>query len=96
MTKSPSPLTMLLFRHTRRRDFVKIIGGVALTWPFRALAQRNGKLFRIGWFSAAPAGDAAGTRRGFVETFRELGWIEGKNVIFETRYAENRVCRKRF
>ncbi len=66
---------------------------MALTWPFRALAQRNGKLFRIGWFSAAPAGDVAGTRRGFVETFRELGWIEGKNVIFETRYAENRLDR---
>ena len=76
-----------------RFDSHRALGGVALTWPFRALAQRNGKLFRIGWFSAAPAGDAAGTRRGFVETFRELGWIEGKNVIFETRYAENRLDR---
>jgi hypothetical protein len=48
----------------RRRDFVKIIGGVALTWPFRALAQQSGKLFRIGLFSAGPPGV---TEKPFIE-----------------------------
>ncbi len=76
----------------RRRDFVQIIGGVALAWPLQAAAQRSGKLFRIGWFTAGPAGDV-GLRRGFVEALREFGWTEGKNVIFESRDAENRLDR---
>ncbi len=71
---------------------LQIIGGVALAWPLQAAAQRSGKLFRIGWFTAGPAGDV-GLRRGFVEALSEFGWTEGKNVIFESRDAENRLDR---
>jgi putative ABC transport system substrate-binding protein len=80
----------------QRREFIKALGGVALAWPLKADAQPSGKLFCIGWFSAGPVGrpgqlsELAG---GFVEGLRELGWIEGKNVVFEFRYAENRLDR---
>lgn len=78
-----------------RREFIKALGGTAAAWPLKASGQRSGKLFRIGFFSAGPAGmpgqlDQAG---GFIEGLRELGWIEGKDVVFEQRYAENRLDR---
>jgi putative ABC transport system substrate-binding protein len=68
---------------------------MAAAWPLKAGAQRSGKLFRIGWFSAGPAGAAGQLDQaaGFIEGLRELGWIEGKDVVFEERYAENRVDR---
>ena len=74
----------------RRRQFVKFIVGVALAWPLKAGAQHEGKLYRIAYFSAgAAAGQGgAGIEPSLVEALRELGWIEGKNVAFEYRYAE--------
>jgi putative tryptophan/tyrosine transport system substrate-binding protein len=75
----------------QRREFIKALGGVALAWPLKADAQPSGKLFRIGFFSsgAAAAQGGPGTARYYVEALRGLGWIEGKNVVFEYRYAEN-------
>src|SRR6476660_8575000 len=74
----------------RRRQFVKFIGGVALAWPLNAGAQHGGKLYRIAYFSAGAAAGQGGAaiERSLVEALRELGWIEGKNVAFEYRYAE--------
>lgn len=62
--------------HMHRREFIKALGGMAAAWPLRTGAQRSGKLFRIGWFSAGPAGaagqlDQAG---GFIEGLRE--WLD--------------------
>jgi putative ABC transport system substrate-binding protein len=79
----------------RRRQFVKLIGGVALAWPLKAGAQPGGKLYRIGYFTAgaAAAQGGPGLERGFVEALHELGWIEGKSVAFEYRFAESHLDR---
>jgi putative tryptophan/tyrosine transport system substrate-binding protein len=71
----------------RRRDF--IVGGIAITWPLAARAQQGGKKYIIGRFFAgsAPNPDV------LTEALRELGWVEGENVAFERRYAENRLER---
>src|SRR5215510_1489579 len=78
----------------RRREFITLLGGAA-TWPVEwrrvARAQQTGSRYTVGIFSAGDANAALNTV--LVDALRELGWVEGKNVIFEHRYAENRLER---
>src|SRR6516164_8702307 len=78
----------------RRRAFITLIGGAAAAWPFAARAQQGGKKYTIGLFSAAiRLPENAPAWIAFLGAMRELGWIEGKNVVFEGRYADNRLER---
>src|SRR5215469_5376388 len=84
MTTQPlSALTMLLSRHTKRREFIGLVGG-AVAWPLTANAQQQGKIVTIGILAIEPWPP--------IDTFRkaldDLGYIEGKNVRFEYRYAK--------
>jgi putative ABC transport system substrate-binding protein len=77
----------------RRRKFISLLGGAA-AWPLVARAQQAGKKYTIGLFNAGirPAQNAP-LSVAFLSAMRELGWIEGKNVVFEGRYADNRLER---
>src|SRR2546430_1924921 len=82
MTEPPSPLTMLLSRHTRRRDFITLLGGAAAAWPLAARAQQRERMRRIGVLMSLAASNpkAQGRLVAFVQGLQELGWTVGRNV----------------
>lgn len=67
----------------RRREFIAFLGAAA-AWPLAARAKQVGKIYSIGLFNA---GSAPPFLNAFFDGLRELGWIEGKDVVFEHRYA---------
>jgi putative tryptophan/tyrosine transport system substrate-binding protein len=74
----------------RRREFIKFLGGAVAVWPVAARAQQGGKKkYVVGRFTAGSATDP--NTEVLTEALRELGWVEGENVVYERRYAENRV-----
>jgi putative tryptophan/tyrosine transport system substrate-binding protein len=75
----------------RRRDFIKIVAGSAAVWPMAARAQQS-KTARIGALYIGIA-DAESFKTNLREGLRELGYIEGKNIVFEFRSAEEKLDR---
>jgi putative ABC transport system substrate-binding protein len=56
-------------------------------------AQQTGKLFRIGFLDSSTASGMAGLLEAFRQELHKLGWIEGKNIIIEYRFAEQKIER---
>jgi putative ABC transport system substrate-binding protein len=70
----------------RRRDFISLLGGAAV-WPLTAYAQQVAKIPRIGFLGLGPA--ARDSRvEGLRVGLRDLGYVEGENIIIEFRWAE--------
>jgi putative tryptophan/tyrosine transport system substrate-binding protein len=90
MTEPPSPLRMLLSRHTKRREFITLLGGAAAGWPLAARAQQPAKLPTIGFMGAANSAVASPWLAAFVQGLRDLGWVEGSTAAIEVRWAEGR------
>ena len=77
----------------RRREFITLVGGAAaspLVCSLAARAQQAAKQPTIGFLGAATPTVASHWLAAFVQRMRELGWIEGRNVTFEVRWAEGR------
>jgi putative ABC transport system substrate-binding protein len=72
----------------KRREFISLLGGAAAAWPLAARAQQGGKLPTIGVLGVNTASSWAHWTSAFVQRLRELGWIEGRNVVIEYRWAE--------
>jgi putative tryptophan/tyrosine transport system substrate-binding protein len=72
-----------------RREFLALLGGAA-SWPVAARAQQVGKLPTIGFLGATTPGGGGQLLAAFVQRLRELGWIDGRNVAIEVRWAEGR------
>ena len=72
----------------RRRDFIKVIGGGAIAWPFSVRAQQPERMRRIGVLMGYPEGDkqaqagADALRNGL----QNLGWTEGRNILIDYRW----------
>ena len=75
--------------HIGRREFITLLGGAAAAWPLVASAQQPGKLPTIGFLGAAPSIESQRVT-AFEQRLRELGWIEGRTVAIEYRWAEGR------
>jgi putative ABC transport system substrate-binding protein len=70
-----------------RREFVTLLGGAAATWPLAARAQQA-RLPTIGFFSAGSPAAMRDWVAALVQRLRELGWIEGRTVAIEYRWAD--------
>src|SRR5215510_4050752 len=77
----------------RRREFITLLGGAATSWPLVGGAQQAGKLPTIGFLGANTSSVQSRWTAAFVQRLRELGWIEGRNVAIEYRWAETRFER---
>jgi ABC-type uncharacterized transport system substrate-binding protein len=74
----------------RRREFITLLGGAAVAWPHAAHAQQSGKVPRIGYLSAA---EATPREDAFRQRLQELGYVEGKTIVVEYRFAEGKFDR---
>jgi putative ABC transport system substrate-binding protein len=73
----------------KRREFILALGGTAATWPLAARAQQADRVRRIGALMSYAESDPEAQARlaAFRESLRSLGWIEGRNINVETRWA---------
>jgi putative tryptophan/tyrosine transport system substrate-binding protein len=72
----------------KRREFITLLGGAVVAWPFAARAQQTRKMSRIGYLgNSSPS-----LEPHYVEAFRhklgDLGYVEGENIVIEYRWAE--------
>jgi putative tryptophan/tyrosine transport system substrate-binding protein len=77
--------------HIGRRKFLATLLGAA--WPLAARAQQAGKRYMVGLLSAGGGSVQAALNAAFSDGLREWGWLEGKNVVFENRNAEDQLER---
>src|SRR6266436_4646571 len=93
MTEPPSPLRVLLSQHTKRREFVSFLAGAAAAWPLAARAQQPAKLPIIGFLSSSSPANRASLITAFRQGVRESGYVDGKSVAIEYRWAEDQYDR---
>jgi putative ABC transport system substrate-binding protein len=78
----------------RRRDFITLLGGAAAAWPLAARAQQNSaKLPTIGYLGTATPAAWSQWTAAFLQRLHELGWLEGRTLVVEYRWAEGRTER---
>ena len=78
------------FGQLKRREFITLLGGAAATWPLAARAQQPGRRPTIGFLGVSTASSWTHWTAAFVQRLSELGWIDGRNVAIEYRWAEGR------
>jgi len=72
----------------RRRDFIAFFGSAGALWPLAARAQQVAKLPTIGFLGPNTRSSGSEWVAAFVQRLRALGWIEGRTVAIEYRWAE--------
>jgi putative tryptophan/tyrosine transport system substrate-binding protein len=71
----------------RRREFITLLGGAAAAWPLAARTQETGKR-RIGFLGSGTSAAQGVWVTAFLQRLQELGWIEGRNLTVEYRWAK--------
>jgi putative tryptophan/tyrosine transport system substrate-binding protein len=77
----------------KRRNLLTVLGGAAMVAPLRSRAQQPGQLPIVGFLGANTASVQSRWTAAFAGRLRELGWIEGRNVAIEYRWAEGHIER---
>jgi len=73
-----------------RREFLGIVGAAAVAWPLSGRAQQAGKIFRLAQLSGGTAVSRVPLVAALKGGMRDLGYVEGKNLVFEERHAEGK------
>jgi putative ABC transport system substrate-binding protein len=76
-----------------RRTFIGGVAGSLLVTPFAAKAQEPGKVYRLGYLSAPTRQSVERGLEAFLRKLRQLGWVDGQNLVIEYRWAEGNVER---
>jgi putative ABC transport system substrate-binding protein len=77
----------------RRREFVIGLAWAVAAWPLTTRAQHGGKIYRIGILEPIPADRNAANLAGLRKGLRDLGYVEGRNLVIEYRSADGRAER---
>ena len=72
----------------KRRGFITLLGGAAAAWPLAARAQQGERVRRIGYLGFGPASAWSTRVEALRAGLRDLGWVEGKNIVIEFRWAD--------
>jgi putative ABC transport system substrate-binding protein len=73
-----------------RRQFISALGGVSITWPLAARAQQPGRLAIIGYLGPSSPENPGPNTAAFLQRLHDLGWVEGRTITIEHRWAEGR------
>ena len=76
----------------KRREFITLVGGTAVTWPLAARAQQP-SLPVVGLLSVASLAGQAAFTAAFQKGLGETGYVEGRNIAIEFRWANNQLDR---
>jgi putative ABC transport system substrate-binding protein len=76
-----------------RRQFIKLLGGAAVAWPRTARAQLEPAMPVLGWLSTRNANADAPVLPAFRQGLKETGFVEGRNLAIEFRWANNQLDR---
>ena len=74
----------------RRRNFIRLLGGVVVAWPLAARAQQPAKLPTIGFLGSGTPTTAGAWVVAVAHRLRELGWTEDRTIKIDLRWAEGR------
>lgn len=74
----------------RRRDFIAIIACSAAGWPLAARAQQPGRTYRVALLVPAPVGPGEERRKAILAGLAARGFVEGRNLVLETRTGDGR------
>jgi putative ABC transport system substrate-binding protein len=81
----------------QRREFITLLGGAAAAWPLAARAQQDRQVRRVGVLMGYTETDPEGQARlqAFRQGLADLGWVEGRNLRLDVRWAGVDVARQR-